>query len=118
MADVKKEKETGRTRGFGFVQFADPESVNLVLQNFEAHQINGKWIEVKRAVPPTKIEGGWIPSAQALAQAPAQLFAPVRPKVHALTRPGDTLAGFASASGLQSPVSPFAPEPQRQPRGQ
>jgi len=35
-------------KGFGFVTFRSPEHVNNVLQNREAHQINGKFIDCKK----------------------------------------------------------------------
>jgi len=41
---------TGRSRGFGFVTFMDPISVNKVLSSLR-HTINGKVVDAKRAVP-------------------------------------------------------------------
>eukprot|EP00427_Karlodinium_veneficum_P049889 CAMPEP_0169226030 /NCGR_PEP_ID=MMETSP1016-20121227/23525_1 /TAXON_ID=342587 /ORGANISM="Karlodinium micrum, Strain CCMP2283" /LENGTH=422 /DNA_ID=CAMNT_0009304599 /DNA_START=102 /DNA_END=1371 /DNA_ORIENTATION=- len=46
---VMKDKATGRTRGFGFVQYDDPAAVELVM--LQQHSINGRWVEVKRTVP-------------------------------------------------------------------
>lgn len=42
---------TGRSRGFGYVSFASPESVELILSTKESNVIEGKWVEVKRCAP-------------------------------------------------------------------
>jgi len=47
-ADVKIDKETGQSRGFGFVEFQNDADVDSVLQKREASRIDGKWIDVKR----------------------------------------------------------------------
>lgn len=46
--DVKCDPQTGRSRGFGFVAFADPICVEHALGSYTPHQIEGNWIEVKR----------------------------------------------------------------------
>jgi RNA-binding protein Musashi len=38
---VMKNSESGRSRGFGFVTFAEPSLVNVVLQN-GPHQLDGR----------------------------------------------------------------------------
>ena len=48
---ILQDKRTQRPRGFGFVTFSDIRSVNLVLKMRDQHQIDGKWIDVKSAVP-------------------------------------------------------------------
>ncbi|XP_020584915.1 heterogeneous nuclear ribonucleoprotein 1-like isoform X2 [Phalaenopsis equestris] len=45
---VMRDKITGKPRGFGFVVFADPSIVDLVLQ--DTHAIEGRTVEVKRAM--------------------------------------------------------------------
>ena len=45
------DKRTSRPRGFGFITFKDVDSVNQVLMRKDQHQISGKWIDVKSAVP-------------------------------------------------------------------
>jgi len=47
---VMKDPATRRSRGFGFITFSNPASVNRVLA-FPQHQLDGKLIEPKVAVP-------------------------------------------------------------------
>lgn len=39
-----------RHRGFGYVTFEDPKGVDQCMAEHDAHQIDGKWIDVKRCV--------------------------------------------------------------------
>merc|ERR1719215_2074462 len=48
---VMKDKLSQKSRGFGFVRYDSPDPVEQVMVDYEAHQIDGKWIEVKKAVP-------------------------------------------------------------------
>merc|ERR1712232_596333 len=48
---VMKDKVSGAPRGFGFVQYDDAAPVEAIIAEKESHQINGKWIEVKRCTP-------------------------------------------------------------------
>lgn len=50
-AVVMKDRDTGRSRGFGFVQFDDTHAVDKVMAEYKEHKIEGKWVEVKRSVP-------------------------------------------------------------------
>jgi hypothetical protein len=43
------DRQTGRSRGFGFVRFATSEGVEAALQT--PHLLDGQWIDVKRAQP-------------------------------------------------------------------
>lgn len=54
---VMKDKVTGKSRGFGFVQYDDPAAVDEIMARYTDHQINGKWVEVKRCVPEEKGDG-------------------------------------------------------------
>ncbi|CAE8604908.1 unnamed protein product [Polarella glacialis] len=51
---VMKDKETQRSRGFGFVQYDNTDSVEQVMRDYSSHSIEGKWVEVKKAVPQDK----------------------------------------------------------------
>merc|ERR1719287_367387 len=53
-----KDSATGNTRGFGFVTYEDTASVDTVMDMYKDHQINGKWVEVKRATPKGDSKGG------------------------------------------------------------
>ncbi|KAL4194592.1 hypothetical protein AMTRI_Chr05g69390 [Amborella trichopoda] len=46
---IMKDKQTGIPRGFGFVTFADPSTLDKVLE--DEHVIDGREVEVKRTVP-------------------------------------------------------------------
>jgi len=50
-AVVMMDKATQRSRGFGFVRFSTGSEVDAVMRDVDHHTIDGKWIEVKRAVP-------------------------------------------------------------------
>ncbi|KAI3943220.1 hypothetical protein MKW92_049377 [Papaver armeniacum] len=45
---IMRDKITGRPRGFGFVVFADPSILDMVLQ--DKHTIDGRTVEAKRAL--------------------------------------------------------------------
>lgn len=53
-AEVMFNRETNKSRGFGFVIFETESSVEMVLQEAN-HVIDGKSVEVKRAVPRTDV---------------------------------------------------------------
>jgi len=53
---VMMDRDTGRSRGFGFVEFTGFDSVAAVLAN-NNHQVDGKWVECKSAVPETSNGG-------------------------------------------------------------
>ena len=46
---VMKEKETGKSRGFGFVTYKYTDSVNRVMAEKDQHMLIGKWIDCKMA---------------------------------------------------------------------
>jgi len=50
-AVVMQDRETGRSRGFGFIQFDNPSPVDDVMADYAVHKIEGKWVEVKRSIP-------------------------------------------------------------------
>lgn len=55
---VMKDRETGNSRGFGFVTFEDTSSVDMIMAQYDDHKINRKWVEVKRAVPQADMPAG------------------------------------------------------------
>ncbi|KAF8447080.1 hypothetical protein BDZ91DRAFT_669871 [Kalaharituber pfeilii] len=46
---VMRDGTTGRSRGFGFLTFKDPKTVNIVM--VKEHYLDGKIIDPKRAIP-------------------------------------------------------------------
>lgn len=48
---VMKDRGSQRSRGFGFVQYDTHAAVDQVMAEYSNHQLEGKWIEVKRAIP-------------------------------------------------------------------
>nr|CCA20211.1 conserved unknown protein putative [Albugo laibachii Nc14] len=55
-AALMKDKFSGQPRGFGFVTFADVAVLDRVLE--ESHTIDGRTVEVKRAIPRDKTASG------------------------------------------------------------
>eukprot|EP00933_Yihiella_yeosuensis_P044038 TRINITY_DN39087_c0_g1_i1.p1 TRINITY_DN39087_c0_g1~~TRINITY_DN39087_c0_g1_i1.p1 ORF type:complete len:409 (+),score=95.40 TRINITY_DN39087_c0_g1_i1:65-1291(+) len=51
-AKVMMDKGTGRSRGFGYLTFEQPQAVEIALANFANNQIDGKQVEVKRCDVP------------------------------------------------------------------
>merc|ERR1719473_534035 len=49
-AEVKMDEITGRNRGFGFITFQSLQSVAQVMDCWDSHMVNNKWIEVKPAI--------------------------------------------------------------------
>mmetsp|Transcript_15054 Transcript_15054/g.34285 ORF Transcript_15054/g.34285 Transcript_15054/m.34285 type:complete len:230 (-) Transcript_15054:102-791(-) len=53
--------ENGASKGYCFVTFADPESVNQVFENYSNHMINGSWVDCKPAAGESKTKpGDWF----------------------------------------------------------
>lgn len=48
---IMVDKETGKSRGFGFVTFDSEEAVDKVINKYFDNKIGGKWVECKRAQP-------------------------------------------------------------------
>lgn len=51
--DVKRDNR-GLSKGFAFVKFADPDSIDAVIKNYEHNLINGVWLDCKRSVDRTQ----------------------------------------------------------------
>ena len=50
-AQVIKDRETGRSRGFGFVEMSTEEEANAAVQNLNGSEIDGRKIVVNIARP-------------------------------------------------------------------
>ncbi len=48
---IMKDRDTGKSRGFGFVTFETEEAVDKVLTNIKEHKLLDKWVECKKATP-------------------------------------------------------------------
>lgn len=55
---VMKDRETGNSRGFGFVTFEEIGAVDMIMAQYDDHKINKKWVEVKRAIPQAEMPPG------------------------------------------------------------
>lgn len=89
-AKVMMDRNTGRSRGFGYVSFAEPVAMEAALANGHANVIDDKWIEVKRC--------------EEKAAAPFPTFAPTRPRGGAPPIQG-TLSNFGPRGAPPSAAS-------------
>ena len=55
-AKVVEDRETGRSRGFGFVEMATPEDANTAIEQFNGQEYDGRNLVVNEARP--REEGG------------------------------------------------------------
>lgn len=74
-AVVMVDRQTSRSRGFGFVRFANgrqgAHAAQAVLRDFQDHWLEGKWVEVKQATPAATLEemaSRYMEDAQAMNQ--------------------------------------------------
>ncbi|KAJ7570618.1 hypothetical protein O6H91_01G128400 [Diphasiastrum complanatum] len=59
-AKVVLDRDTGRSRGFGFVTFADKRSMHDAIDHLNGKEIDGRVIGVKKAIPRSEgVEGGY-----------------------------------------------------------
>ena len=49
-----KDRDSGKSRGFGFVSFDTEEAVEQVLLKLKEHKLLDKWVECKKATPSAK----------------------------------------------------------------
>merc|ERR1719195_2347420 len=59
-----KDRETGNSRGFGFVSYESASSVDMVIAQYDDHRIENKWVEVKRATPRDQMPPGPLPGSK------------------------------------------------------
>jgi RNA recognition motif-containing protein len=57
-AKVITDRETGRSRGFGFVTFVDDESANNAISEMDGAQLEGRTIKVNQAEEKPRSGGG------------------------------------------------------------
>jgi len=50
-ASVVEDRETGRSRGFGFVEMSSKEEGNAAIQQFNGHEVGGRALNVNEAKP-------------------------------------------------------------------
>jgi RNA recognition motif-containing protein len=57
-AKVIMDRETGRSRGFGFVEMSSDEEADAVLKALDGQQLDGRMVRVSVARPPENGGGG------------------------------------------------------------
>ena len=57
-SSVIEDRETGRSRGFGFVEMSSTEEGNAVIQQFNGHEVGGRALNVNEAKPREDRGGG------------------------------------------------------------
>src|SRR5437764_851673 len=57
-ASVVEDRETGRSRGFGFVEMSSKEEGNAAIQQFNGHEVGGRALNVNEAKPREDRGGG------------------------------------------------------------
>ena len=57
-AQVVTDRETGRSRGFGFVEMSRPEEANAAVSRFDQTEVKGRTITVNEARPRTDRANG------------------------------------------------------------
>src|SRR3982751_802117 len=50
-ATVVEDRDTGRSRGFGFVEMSSKEEGNAAIQQFNGHEVGGRALNVNEAKP-------------------------------------------------------------------
>jgi RNA recognition motif-containing protein len=57
-ASVVEDRDTGRSRGFGFVEMSSPEEGNAAIEQFNGSELNGRSLTVNEAKPRENRGGG------------------------------------------------------------
>jgi cold-inducible RNA-binding protein len=57
-ASVIEDRDTGRSRGFGFVEMATPEDGAAAIEQFNGKEVNGRALKVNEAKPRESRGGG------------------------------------------------------------
>jgi len=57
-ANVIEDRETGRSRGFGFVEMSSKEEGSAAISQFDGHEVGGRALKVNEAKPREDRGGG------------------------------------------------------------
>jgi RNA recognition motif-containing protein len=57
-SSIIEDRETGRSRGFGFVEMATPEEAAAAIEKFNGKEVDGRSLTVNEAKPKTDRGGG------------------------------------------------------------
>ena len=58
-ANVIEDRETGRSRGFAFVEMSSKEEGNAAIQQFNGHEVGGRSLNINEAKPREDRGGGF-----------------------------------------------------------
>src|SRR5437588_529330 len=58
-ASVVEDRDTGRSRGFGFVEMSSPEEGQAAITQFNGKEVNGRNLTVNEAKPRENRSGGY-----------------------------------------------------------
>jgi len=57
-ASVIQDRQTGRSRGFGFVEMGSDEEAKAAIEMYDGKEIDGRAVKVNEARPPRQDGGG------------------------------------------------------------
>lgn len=57
-AKIITDRDTGRSRGFGFVEFSSQEEGQKAIEQFDGHDVDGRNLKVNEAKPRENNRGG------------------------------------------------------------